>query len=201
VFFSKMAVVTFGGAYAVLAYVAQEAVTNYGWLMPDDMIEGLALAETTPGPLILVLTFVGFLGAYHAPLPFDPIWAGILGAIITTWVTFVPCFLWVLVGAPHIERLRSNKAASAAFAGVTAAVVGVVMNLAVWFALHALFSTVHVFDRFGLHLSIPDVATLDVRALLIAIAASIALLRFKAPMIPTLAIAGAIGVVLILIGV
>jgi chromate transporter len=201
VFFSKMAVVTFGGAYAVLAYVAQQAVSNYGWLTPDDMLEGLALAETTPGPLILVLTFVGFLGAYHAPLPFDPIWAGSLGAVITTWVTFVPCFLWILVGAPHIERLRSNKAASAALAGVTAAVVGVVMNLAVWFALHALFRTVDVYDRFGLHFSIPDLATLDVRALLIAIAASIALLRFKAPMIPTLAVAGAIGVLLILMSV
>jgi chromate transporter len=201
VFFSKMAVVTFGGAYAVLAYVAQEAVTNYGWLAPDDMIEGLALAETTPGPLILVLTFVGFLGAYHSPLPFDPIWAGILGAIITTWVTFVPCFLWVLIGAPHIERLRSNRAASAALAGVTAAIVGVILNLAVWFALHALFHTVHVYDRFGLHLSIPEFATLDARALLIAIAASIALLRFKAPMMPTLAVAGGIGILLILLGV
>jgi chromate transporter len=200
-FFSKMAVVTFGGAYAVLAYVAQEAVSNYGWLTPDDMIEGLALAETTPGPLILVLTFVGFLGAYNAPAPFHPVWAGILGAVVTTWVTFVPCFLWVLVGAPHIERLRSNRGASAALAGVTAAVVGVVMNLAVWFALHALFRTVHVYDQFGLHLSIPEFATLDVRALLIAIASSIALLRFKAPMIPTLAVAGSIGVLMILIGV
>lgn len=201
VFFSKMAVVTFGGAYAVLAYVAQQAVANYGWLTPDEMLQGLALAETTPGPLILVLTFVGFLGAYHAPLPFDPIWAGILGAVITTWVTFVPCFLWILIGAPHVERLRSNRAASAALAGVTAAVVGVVLNLAVWFALHALFGTVRVYDRFGLHLSVPEFGTLDLRALLIAIAASIALLRFKAPMIPTLAISGAIGVLLIFLGV
>ena len=201
VFFSKMAVVTFGGAYAVLAYVAQQAVSSYGWLTPDDMLQGLALAETTPGPLILVLTFVGFLAAYHAPLPFDPIWAGIIGAVITTWVTFVPCFLWILIGAPHIERLRSNRAASAALAGVTAAVVGVVLNLAVWFALHALFRTVRVYDGFGLHVSIPEFATVDVRALLIALAASIALLRFKAPMIPTLAVAGGIGVILTLMGV
>jgi chromate transporter len=200
VFFSKMAVVTFGGAYAVLAYVAQEAVSNFGWLTPDDMMEGLALAETTPGPLILVLTFVGFVGAYNAAAPFDPVLAGILGAIVTTWVTFVPCFLWILVGAPHIERLRANKGASAALAGVTAAVVGVVLNLAVWFALHALFRNVEVYEGFGMRLSIPEVATIDVRALIIAIATSIALLKFKAPMIPTLAVAGAAGVVIALTG-
>jgi chromate transporter len=200
VFFSKMAVVTFGGAYAVLAYVAQQAVESYAWLSPDDMIEGLALAETTPGPLILVLTFVGFLGAYHAPLPFDPILAGILGAVVTTWVTFVPCFLWILIGAPYVERLRSNRAASAALSSVTAAVVGVIMNLAVWFALHALFGRVEVYDRFGIHLSLPDISTIDIRALIIATAATIALLKFKAPMIPTLAASAAAGVLMIFVG-
>lgn len=199
VFFSKMAVVTFGGAYAVLAYIAQQAVTGFGWLTPNDMIQGLALAETTPGPLILVLTFVGFLGAYHSALPFDPILAGVLGALVTTWVTFAPCFLWILVGAPHIERLRSNKSASAALAGVTAAVVGVVLNLAIWFALHALFRTVNVYDGYGLHISIPELATVDVRAVLIAIAASIALIRFKAPMIPTLLAAAALGTTMTLL--
>ena len=200
VFFSKMAVVTFGGAYAVLAYVAQQAVSNFGWVTPDDMMEGLALAETTPGPLILVLTFVGFIGAYNAPVPFDPVLAGILGAVVTTWVTFVPCFLWVLVGAPHIERLRANRGASAALAGVTAAVVGVVMNLAVWFGLHALFKNVAVYESFGMRVSIPELATIDVRALIIAIATSIALLKFKAPMIPTLLVAGAAGVLVTLSG-
>jgi chromate transporter len=200
VFFSKMAVVTFGGAYAVLAYVAQEAVSNFGWVTPEDMMEGLALAETTPGPLILVLTFVGFVGAYNAPAPFDPVLAGILGAVITTWVTFVPCFLWILVGAPHIERLRANKGASAALAGVTAAVVGVVMNLAVWFALHALFRSVVVYEGFGMHVSIPELVTIDMRALIIAIATSIALLKFLTPMIPTLLVAGALGVLVTLSG-
>ena len=135
-FFSKMAVVTFGGAYAVLAYVAQQAVATYGWLAPGEMLDGLGMAETTPGPLIMVVQFVGFMGAYRNPGMLDPMLAGMLGAAITTWVTFVPCFLWIFLGAPYIEALRGNKSLSAALSTITAAIVGVVLNLAVWFAIH-----------------------------------------------------------------
>ena len=167
-FFSKMAVVTFGGAYAALAYVAQEAVQTFGWLTADDMLQGLALAETTPGPLILVLTFVGFMAAYGDAAPFSPLWAGVLGATITTWVTFVPCFLWVLLGAPHVEGLRRRPALTAALAMVTAAVVGVILNLAVWFGLHALFRDVQTWHGYGMTIPAPSLNTLDVRALAIA---------------------------------
>ena len=140
VFFSKMAVVTFGGAYAVLAYVAQAAVETYGWLQPGEMLDGLGMAETTPGPLIMVLQFVGFMGAYRAPGPFSPLLAGTLGGLLATWVTFAPCFLWIFAGAPWIEALRGNRALTGALNGITAAVVGVIANLALWFALHALFA-------------------------------------------------------------
>ncbi len=146
-FFSQMAVVTFGGAYAVLAFVAQEAVQHFGWLQPGEMIDGLALAETTPGPLVLVLSFVGFLAAFRAPAGLDPLLAGVLGATLTTWVTFVPCFLWIFLGAPHIERLRSSRALSGALTAITAAVVGVILNLALWFGLHVLFREVGVVER------------------------------------------------------
>ncbi len=139
-FFSKMAVVTFGGAYAVLAYVAQQAVEAYGWLKPGEMVDGLALAETTPGPLVLVLTFVGYLAAFRAPGPIDPVVAGLIGGALTTWVTFVPCFLWIFLGAPHVERLRGNRPIAGALSAITAAVVGIILNLAIWFALHVLFS-------------------------------------------------------------
>ena len=193
VFFSKMAVVTFGGAYAVLAYVAQEAVESYEWLSAGDMMQGLALAETTPGPLILVLTFVGFVAAYHAPAPFDPITAGLLGATLTTWVTFAPSFMWILLGAPHLERLRRNVALSAAMTSVTAAVVGVILNLAVWFGLHALFGEVTTWERFGMRLPLPRLESLDIAAALIAVGAMIALLRFKTGLIPTLLGAAAAG--------
>ncbi len=138
-FFSGAAVVTFGGAYAVLAYVAQQAVSVYGWLQPGEMVRGLALAETTPGPLIMVVQFVAFLGAYRDPGHLDPWAAAILASLLTTWVTFVPCFLFVLLGAPYVERLRSNQGLTAALTGITAAVVGVIANLAVYFALHTLF--------------------------------------------------------------
>ncbi|MDX1381824.1 MAG: chromate efflux transporter, partial [Xanthomonadales bacterium] len=148
-FFSKMAVVTFGGAYAVLAYVSQEAVQTYQWLMPGEMIDGLAMAETTPGPLIMVVQFVGFLAAYRDPGGLHPGVSGLLGALVTTWVTFAPCFLWIFAGAPYIERLRNNRWLAGALAGVTAAVIGVIMNLAAWFATHALFETVVVVERFG----------------------------------------------------
>ena len=138
-FFSKAAVVTFGGAYAVLPYVAQQAVDTFGWLQTGQMMDGLGLAETTPGPLIMVLQFVGFMGGWNKPGLLSPLLAGTLGGLITTWVTFVPCFLWILLGAPHIEQLRGNRKLTAALSAVTAAVVGVILNLAVWFGLHALF--------------------------------------------------------------
>jgi chromate transporter len=195
VFFSKMAVVTFGGAYAVLAYVAQEAVQSFGWLSPDDMLQGLALAETTPGPLILVLSFVGFLAAFRDAAPFDPVFAGVLGAILTSWVTFVPCFLWVLLGAPYIERLRRHQALSAALAMVTAAVVGVILNLASYFAMHALFHQVLQWQAWGLSILYPDVRTMDVPAVMIAALSIVAMFRFRVPMLITLAAAGALGVI------
>lgn len=194
-FFSKMAVVTFGGAYAVLSYVAQQAVERYAWLGPQDMMQGLALAETTPGPLILVLTFVGFLAAYASPAPFNPVLAGILGAVLTTWVTFVPCFLWILLGAPHIERVRHNKALSTALSMITAAVVGVVLNLAVWFAFHALFGEVTEWQWAVLSIPTPQLHSLNMSAAIIASVASIALLRFKTPMVATLAACALIGLI------
>src|SRR5437660_2280157 len=139
VFFSKMAVVTFGGAYAVLAYVAQQAVEYYGWLKPGEMLDGLGMAETTPGPLIMVLQFVGFMAAFREPGSLPPMVAGTLGGLLTTWVTFVPCFLWIFMGAPYIEKLRGNTALNAALSAITAAVVGVILNLAIWFAIHTVF--------------------------------------------------------------
>ena len=139
VFFSKMAMVTFGGAYAVLAYVAQQAVENYGWLKPGEMLDGLGMAETTPGPLIMVLQFVGFMAAFRDPGTLPPMLAGTLGGLLATWVTFTPCFLWIFLGAPFIEVLRDNKALNGALSAITAAVVGVILNLAIWFALHTVF--------------------------------------------------------------
>ena len=153
VFFSKAAVVTFGGAYAVLPYVAQQAVEHYGWLQTGQMIDGLGLAETTPGPLIMVLQFVGYLGGWNQPGHLPPLLAASLGALITTWATFVPCFLWVLLGAPYIERLRGNAKLSSALSAVTAAVVGVILNLAVWFGWHVIFPTPNAIDWFAVALS------------------------------------------------
>lgn len=185
-FFSKMAVVTFGGAYAVLAYMAQQAVEHYGWLAPGEMVQGLALAETTPGPLILVLTYVGFLGAYRAPGGFDPMLAGVLGATLSTWVTFVPCFLWIFLGAPYIEQLRGNRWLSAALTGITAAVVGVILNLSVWFALHVVFRDVQTWSGFGMKLSVPTLASVDVAALILGTAAMLAMLRYHVSLLRTL---------------
>jgi len=184
-FFSKMAVVTFGGAYAVLAYVAQEAVNGFGWLAPGEMLDGLGLAETTPGPLILVLEFVGFLAAYRHG-GFDPLLAGALGAAITLWTTFAPCFLWIFLGAPYVEALRGNRPLAGALSAITAAVVGVIANLALWFALHVLFAEMDKRAFLGLELDLPRLASLDVAALLLAAAALIATLRFKLGMIPVL---------------
>jgi chromate transporter len=192
-FFSKMAVVTFGGAYAVLAYVAQQAVEHYHWLKPGEMLDGLALAETTPGPLILVLVYVGFLAAFRDPGVLSPLGAGLLGATLTTWVTFVPCFLWIFLGAPYIELLAGNKALSGALSAVTAAVVGVILNLALWFGLHTLFSQVGTWRAGPLSLPQPSLASLDPLALGLAVVAVVALFRFKLGMIPTLALCGALG--------
>ena len=192
-FFSKMAVVTFGGAYAVLAYVAQQAVDTYGWMQPGEMLDGLGLAETTPGPLIMVVQFVGFLGAYRNPGVLDPVVAGTLGAMLTTWVTFVPCFLWIFLGAPYMESLRGNRTLSAALSAITAAVVGVVLNLAVWFALHVLFGTVNEIHTLGATLHVPVLSTLDPGALVLTVAALIAIIKFKVGMLPTLAVSAIIG--------
>lgn len=149
-FFSKAAMLTFGGAYAVLPYVAREAVETHGWLTAGQMLDGLGLAETTPGPLIMVLQFVGFLGAWNQPGNLPPLLAATLGALVTTWATFAPCFLWIFAGAPYIERLRNNAALSSALAGITAAVVGVILNLAVWFALHVIFPSPSQIDWFAI---------------------------------------------------
>ena len=151
-FFSKAAVVTFGGAYAVLPYVAQQALFHYQWLQPGQMMDGLGLAETTPGPLIMVLQFVGFIGAWQHPEGLPPVVAATLGALLTTWVTFTPCFLWVLAGAPYIERLRGNVRLTAALSAVTAAVVGVILNLAVWFAGHVFALAPGIIDWYAVGL-------------------------------------------------
>lgn len=196
VFFSKMAVVTFGGAYAVLAYVAQQAVEAHGWLTAADMLGGLALAETTPGPLILVLQFVGYLAAWNSPGALPPVLAGLLGATLTVWVTFTPCFLWIFLGAPYIEAVRGRPALAAALAGVTAAVAGVIANLSLWFGLHVLFGTVSTWDGpIGLRLPLPAPSSLDPVAALLAVGAGVALLRFKAPMLPVLAACAVLGAV------
>lgn len=193
-FFSKAAVVTFGGAYSVLQYVAQQAVETYGWLKPGEMLDGLGMAETTPGPLIMVVQFVGFMGAYRNPGPFSPLVAGVLGSLVTTWVTFVPCFFWIFLGAPFIERLRTNKLLSAALSAITAAVVGVILNLSVWFALHTLFSHVET-RRVGLiTLSLPDLGSLNWAATCLAALAFLLTFYWKRPMLQTLAICAAGGV-------
>jgi chromate transporter len=185
-FFSKMALVTFGGAYAVLAYVAQEAVAGYGWLKPGEMLDGLGMAETTPGPLIMVLQFVGFMAGFRSPDGLSPLLAGTLGGLLATWVTFAPCFLWIFVGAPYIEGLRGNKALSGALAGITAAVVGVILNLALWFGIHALFRTVFQLRGFGLGLDLPVLTSIDPWAAVLTAAAILAVFRFKLGIVWTL---------------
>ncbi len=194
VFFSKLAVVTFGGAYAVLAYMAQQAVEVHGWLSPREMLDGLGMAETTPGPLIQVVQFVGFLGAYRNPGELPPWVAGTLAAVLTTWVTYLPCFLWIFLGAPYVERLRESRALRGALAGIMAAVVGVVLNLAVWFSLHTLFGVVRERRLGALLLQVPDVATLDVAAAVIAVGAAVATLRFHVGMLKLIAVCAALGV-------
>src|SRR5262249_19301266 len=200
VFFSKMAVVTFGGAYAVLAYVAQQAVENYGWLKPGEMLDGLGMAETTPGPLIMVLQFVGFMAAYRDPGSLSPLVAATLGGLLATWVTFIPCFLWIFLGAPFVEVLRGNRALNWALSAITAAVVGVVLNLAAWFAIHSVFKATVPVHVFPLSFDAPVFSSFDPWALGLSLAAAIAILRFKIGMIPTLAACCAAGVVLYLTG-
>lgn len=193
-FFSKMAVVTFGGAYAVLTYVAQQAVENYHWLSPADMISGLALAETTPGPLILVLQYVGFMAAYATPGGLHPVIAGVAGATLAVWVTFTPCFLWIFLGAPYMEAVRANSGLSAALSGVTAAVVGVILNLSVWFGLHTIFGKVTDWHGpLGLQLPVPDVSTIDFWAAGLSLLAVAAMTRFKLGMATTLGICALVG--------
>lgn len=199
VFFSKAAVVTFGGAYSVLAYIAQQAVEKYGWLRPGEMLDGLGMAETTPGPLIMVVQFVGFIGAYRHPGPFSPLIGGIVGSILTTWVTFVPCFFWVFLGAPYIERLRGNKRLNSALSAITAAVVGVVLNLAVWFSLHTLFEQVTTMKVLGLRLQVPELATANIAACAIAILACLLTFYWKKGLAVTLGISAASGAALYLI--
>ena len=177
-FFSQMAVVTFGGAYAVLAYVAQEAVQSLGWLQPGEMVDGLALAETTPGPLVMVLSFVGFLAAYRDPVGIDRLLAGLLGGTLATWVTFVPCFLWIFLGAPYVERARHVQAFAHALAAITAAVVGVILNLAVWFSLHVLFRQMQQVSAGGLTWDLPVLTSLDPWMAALSAIALIAVFRF-----------------------
>jgi chromate transporter len=194
--FSKLAVVTFGGAYAVLAYVAQQAVDVYGWLTAGEMLDGLGLAETTPGPLILVLEFVGFMAAFRHAGGYSPWLMGLLGALMTAWVTFVPCFLWIFLGAPYIETLRKSRALSSMLSAITAAVVGVILNLSLWFGLHVLFG--HIDERsFGpVTLLVPAPATLDPFALALASLAIFLLFRVKLGLGFTLAVAALLGAVI-----
>lgn len=198
-FFSEMAVVTFGGAYAVLAYVAQAAVETYGWLKPGEMLDGLGMAETTPGPLIMVLQFVGFMGAFRNPGGMNPMLAGTLGGILATWVTFTPCFLWIFLGAPYIEVLRGNKALSAALATITAAVVGVVLNLAIWFGLHVLFAELHEVRSLGMKVDVPVLSSINVPSLALTIGALIAVFRFKIGMIKVLLACSMMGLLFYLV--
>ena len=196
-FFSGTAVLTFGGAYAVLAYVAQRAVYTYGWLAPGEMVRGLAMAETTPGPLIQVVQFVAFMGAFRDPGTLNPWVAAVLGACLVTWVTYVPCFLWIFLGAPHIEALRGNARLSAALTAITAAVVGVIANLAVFFAVHTLFGVVDDGRPYGwIRLDVPQWSTISPRALAVGALAFWLLFRRRLDVLPTLGVCAVAGGVL-----
>jgi len=192
-FFSGTALVTFGGAYAVLTYVAQQAVESYGWLGPGEMVRGLALAETTPGPLIMVVQFVAFLGAYRDPGSLDPWLAAFLGALLTTWVTFVPCFVFVFLGAPYVERLRGNRALSAVLTGITAAVVGVIASLALYFALHTLFGQTQRQEWGPVQVELPVLATLQGGAVAVSAAALVMIFGLRWSLLRTLGACAALG--------
>jgi chromate transporter len=196
VFFTGAALVTFGGAYAVLAYVAQKAVQFYGWLTPSEMITGLALAETTPGPLIMVVQFVAFVGAYHDPGSLNPWVAAVLASLLTTWVTFVPCFVFVFVGAPYVERLRGNHALSAALTGIMAAVVGVIANLAIYFAIHTLFRDVSTVTWGPVQLQPPEPGSLKPLSLAVAALAALLLFRARWSVLRTLGACAFVGLVI-----
>jgi chromate transporter len=193
IFFSKLAVVSFGGAYALLAYMAQQAVETYGWMTAPEMVDGLGLAETTPGPLILVTQFVGFLAAFREAPPFSPVTAGMLGAAMTTWVTFVPSMLWIFAGAPFVERLRANRQLSGALAAITAAVVGVILNLSVWFALHVLFGKVTEMHAGPLRWYAFDPLALDLRAAVLACIAAVLAFGFHRGLIEVVLAMAALG--------
>jgi chromate transporter len=192
-FFSKAAVVTFGGAYAVLAYIKQAAVVQYGWITAADMAAGLGLAESTPGPLIMVTQFVGFLAAYRFPGGLDPVVAGILGSAVTVWATFVPCFLWIFLGAPFIERLRGNRRLGAALAGVMASVVGVIASLALSFGAGVLFARTTTVQPFATPIAVPVWSSVDGFAVLVAVAAAVAIRRFEVNVVWVVVAAGAAG--------
>lgn len=195
-FFSKAALVTFGGAYAVLAYLAQAAVEQFHWLAPGEMLDGLGLAESTPGPLIMVTQFVGFLGAFRFPGGLDPVAAGVLGASVTVWATFAPSFLFIFLGAPLIEHLRGNVVLNGALSSITASVVGVILNLAVWFGLHTLFGTVTERTIGWTTLPVVQPATLDPLALAIAVVAFIGMWRYRWGIVPVVLGSGAVGLLL-----
>jgi chromate transporter len=196
VFFSKMAMVTFGGAYAVLAYVAQQAVENYHWVQPREMLDGLGMAETTPGPLVMVLQFVGFMAAFRDPGALSPMVAGTLGGLLATWVTFTPCFLWIFLGAPFIEVMKGNQALAGALSAITAAVVGVILNLSIWFAIHTIFREVLPIRSFGLLFEMPVLTSVDPAALILSLAAATAIFRFHIGMLTVLGGACAAGLLL-----
>ncbi len=192
-FFSGTALVTFGGAYAVLAFVAQRAVEVYGWLSAREMVRGLGLAETTPGPLIMVVLFVAFLGAYRSPGSLHPWVAAVLGALLTTWVTFVPCFVFIFLGAPYVERLRGNRAIRSALSGVTAAVVGVIANLALYFTVHTLFRRINEVESGPLHLILPSADSVRPVSVFIAVTAALLIFRFKWSVLRTLGVCALLG--------
>jgi chromate transporter len=194
-FFSKAALVTFGGAYAVLSYINVAAVVQYGWLLPGQMVVGLGLAETTPGPLIMVVEFVGFVGAYQHPGTMDPLAAGMLGAVVVTWATFAPCFLWIFLGAPYFERLRGNVRLGAALQTITAAVVGVIANLAVTFAVGTLFDQVREVDVIGGTIPVPVWSSVDIFAVVVATVSFVGLWRLKWKIIPVVAASAVAGLV------
>jgi chromate transporter len=192
-----MAVVTFGGAYSVLTYVAQQAVENYNWLEPAEMLDGLGLAETTPGPLILVTQFVGFLAAFRDSNLESSLLAASLGAFLTTWVTFLPCFLWIFAGAPYVERLRGNHALSSALAAITAAVVGVIANLSLWFAIHAIFKQQVWLDIPGMNLLLPVPDSVDPAMLMTSVTAFVLVFVFKTGIVPLLITCSIMGYLLV----
>ncbi len=194
-FFSKLAVVTFGGAYAVLSYMAQAAVVTHHWLTPQQMIDGLGLAETTPGPLILVTEFVGYMAGFRASGLMGSPLGGLIGALVTLWVTFAPCFLWIFAGAPYVERLEHQPRLSGALAAITAAVVGVILNLSVWFGLHVVFSTVARFRAGVIDMALPQWASISWPALALSLIAAVALLRFRLGIMGTLALTATLGLV------